>query len=136
LVHAGGGLDARGSQSDPARELILGAGIDAGRVTFESTSTNTCEDARSTHELVLPAEEEVWLLVTSAAHVPRAVACFRAAGWEVTPYPTDFKGDLSVLSSEVLNNLVVLDYAAHEWVGLVYYRLRGWTREFFTRPSS
>ncbi len=33
---------------------------------------------------------EVWLLVTSAAHMPRAVGCFRRAGFSVAAYPVDF----------------------------------------------
>jgi uncharacterized SAM-binding protein YcdF (DUF218 family) len=31
-----------------------------------------------------------WLLVTSAWHMPRALATFRAGGWSVTPYPVDY----------------------------------------------
>jgi uncharacterized SAM-binding protein YcdF (DUF218 family) len=31
-----------------------------------------------------------WLLVTSARHMPRALSTFRAAGWNVTPYPVDY----------------------------------------------
>ena len=38
-----------------------------------------------------PKPEEQWVVVTSAHHVPRTMACFRAVDWSVTPYPGDFK---------------------------------------------
>ena len=67
--------------------------------------------------------------------MPRAMACFRAVGWEVIPYPTDFGGGPSRCHSGSSDNLEDLDFAAHEWLGLVYYRLRGYTNELFPAPS-
>jgi uncharacterized SAM-binding protein YcdF (DUF218 family) len=66
--------------------------------------------------------------------MPRAVACFRATGWEVTPYPTDFARGPEPFYFGLAANLEDLDLAAHEWVGLLYYRLRGFTDEIFPRP--
>ena len=116
LVHSGGSDDPLKNQSLVAQALILGAGVAPERVVFE------------------PGASEVWLLVTSAAHMPRAVGCFRAAGWEPTPYPADFQTGESPWSFGLTDNLHVLDFAAHEWVGLVYYRLRGHTNALFPAP--
>jgi uncharacterized SAM-binding protein YcdF (DUF218 family) len=129
LVHSG----AR--QSQVARTLILGTGVAPGRVVFEARSRDTCESAGATRELVAPGAGERWLLVTSAAHMPRAVACFRAADWDVVPYPTDFRHGSTPWSFDAVSNLATLDYAAHEWLGLVYYRLRGYTEDLFPGPS-
>jgi uncharacterized SAM-binding protein YcdF (DUF218 family) len=66
--------------------------------------------------------------------MPRAVACYRAAGWEVTPYPTAFRRGSAPFSFDLVRNLDDLDHAAHEWVGLLYYRIRGFTNELFPGP--
>ena len=86
LVHTG-----NAAESPIARSLILGTGVDPTRIRFDDRATNTCDSARATQALVEPKAGEHWLLVTSAAHMPRAMACFRAVGWEVVPYPTDFR---------------------------------------------
>jgi uncharacterized SAM-binding protein YcdF (DUF218 family) len=134
LVHSGGGDDISGNQSDVSRELLIGVGLDAERMVFERDSRNTCESAKRSFEQVRPTAAQRWLLVTSAAHVPRAVACFRAAGWELTPYPTDYKQAESAMSFWLFENLEKLDLAAHEWAGLAYYRVTGLTGELFPRP--
>lgn len=137
LVHAGGAPGADGAaQSTAAKRLIFGVGIDAERIEFSDQSRNTCDDARMASERVRPRPDETWLLVTSAVHMPRAVACFRAARWSVTAYPTDYKYALPIdfLSFALTPNLVHIDLAMHEWVGLVVYRLTGRTRELFPAP--
>ena len=135
LLHSGGGADAAENQSDVSRELLLGVGIDPERITFERDSRNTCESATLSFAEARPTPEQRWLLVTSAAHMPRAVACFRAAGWQPIPYPTDYKQGKSFVSFWLFDNLEKLDLATHEWLGLAYYRMRGLTAELFPRPS-
>jgi len=61
------------------------------------------------------------LLVTSAVHMPRSMACFRAPGWEVTPYPADFSRGPEAFHFGLVDNLADLDEAVHEWAGLVFY---------------
>lgn len=121
-------------QTPVARDVILGAGIDPTRIRFDDGSANTCESARATRELMQPTPSERWLLVTSSFHMPRAMGCFRAANWEVTPYPADFRRGRSAFHWGLVGNLEDLDLAAHEWLGLVYYRLRGYTHELFPAP--
>ena len=135
LVHSGGGGDSVGNQSDVSRELILGTGVDSARIVFERDSSNTCESADRSFEEIKPEAAQNWLLVTSAAHMPRAVACFRAAGWRTIPYPTDYKQGSSVVSFWLFDNLEKLDFAAHEWLGLAYYRGAGLTAELFPQPN-
>lgn len=134
LVHSGGSADAQLDQSAVAREILLGTGIAAQRVTFENRSGNTCASARRIRSLVDASAEETWLLVTSAVHMPRAMACFRAAGWDVVPYPADYQTGASLWWFGFADNLMLLDLAAHEWVGLAYYRLRGVTEELYPAP--
>src|SRR5688500_13294775 len=118
LIHSG-----TFAESPIARSLILGTGVAPDRIRFDDQSTNTCGSARTTRALVEPQAGERWLLVTSAVHMPRSVACFRAVGWDVIPYPTDFQRGPNPLHLGLVDNLEGLDLAAHEWLGLVYYRL-------------
>jgi uncharacterized SAM-binding protein YcdF (DUF218 family) len=131
LVHSGDTVPD--SESAVARQLLLGAGIDPQRIVFENKSRITCESPRATLDVVAVDASQRWLLVTSAMHMPRAVACFRAAGWDVTPYPTNFRRGSEPFSA-LPDNLEDVDLATHEWVGLLYYRLRGYTRELFPGP--
>lgn len=135
LVHSGGGTSGSPlNQSQIARRVILGTGVEPERVLFEDRSRNTCESARLVQAAVTPAPGERWLLVTSAFHMPRSMACFRAVDWAVTAYPTDFQRGAIPWSFDLVANLAHFDLAAHEWVGLAYYRLRGFTRELYPSP--
>ena len=135
VVHSGGGgpVESNGrtlsGESKVAAAILLGAGIAPDRLTLEGRSRNTCENAALSKKRVKPKAEERWLLVTSAFHMPRAMACFRASDWEVIAYPTDFKRSPNLRFDPTLfsfvGNLGTLDQAAHEWLGLAYYRLRG-----------
>ena len=58
---------------------------------LESRSRNAAENAAFTKELVKPKPGERWLLVTSAQHMPRAVGCFRRAGFPVEAYPVGWR---------------------------------------------
>jgi uncharacterized SAM-binding protein YcdF (DUF218 family) len=113
-------------------------GGDPARVYVESRPRTTFEDAQYSAALLKPKPSERWLLVTVALHVPRAVGCFRAAGFQVQPYPVGFRTsdplDLFApypAGSEAFFNL---DFVAKEWIGLIAYRLMGRTDALFPGP--
>jgi uncharacterized SAM-binding protein YcdF (DUF218 family) len=96
----------------------LGRGIDPSRVILETKSTSTFENAIFCATLVKPKAQDRWLLVTGALHMPRALASFQKAGFQVEPWPiyNDAPSERSLVAS-----------AVHEWVGLVAYRFLGRT---------
>ena len=88
--------------------------------------------------LANPKPGERWLLVTSAYHMPRAMAAFRAVGFPVEAYPVDWRTrgpmDASRPFSSLAEGLRRTDAAVHEWIGLIAYRLGGQTAELFPAP--
>ena len=141
LVLSGGtgGLIYRDlDEAGVAKALLSGLGIAPERLELESRSRDTYENAVFSRDLIKPEPGSVWLLVTSAFHIPRAVGCFRRAGFAVTAYPTDyrtrgpddrFRGFYS--SSDGLRRL---DIVTREWIGLAAYNLAGRTATFFPQP--
>ena len=97
--------DARIIFSGGSASLVLGApleaplrskelealGIGHDRITAEEQSRNTIENAVFSRLIAHPKPGESWLLVTSAFHMPRAIAAFRAAGFPVEAYPVDWR---------------------------------------------
>ena len=85
-----------------------------------------------------PGDGETWLLVTSAWHMPRAVGCFRKAGFPVIPYPVDLRAPGPRYAwrgfYEVARGLRLTDVVTKEWVGLVAYRLMGRTDALLPGP--
>jgi uncharacterized SAM-binding protein YcdF (DUF218 family) len=120
-----------------ARRLFDSLGVAPGRVIYEDQSRNTRENAVFTHRLIAPPAGQKWLLITSAFHMPRAVGVFRKAGWTIVPYPVSYityDGDYSFWRAP-LGALRNLSAGVHEWIGLVAYRLMGWSDSLFPGPA-
>jgi uncharacterized SAM-binding protein YcdF (DUF218 family) len=113
-------------------------GVAHERITAEEQSRNTIENAVFSWLLANPKPGERWLLVTSASHMPRAIAAFRAAGFPVEAYPVNWvtrgRPDTAELFASFAGGLAMTDYAMHEWVGLAVYRITGRTSELFPAP--
>jgi uncharacterized SAM-binding protein YcdF (DUF218 family) len=142
LVFAGGGPMLRGGsfrEADASREVMIWLGMDTSRVIFERESRNTFENVVNAKALVHPAQGEVWLLVTSAFHMPRAVGVFRAEGWPVVPYPVDYQTgageDDPALSAGFLENLGQSSLTLKEWVGLLANHWLGHSDSLFPAPQ-
>lgn len=126
-------------EADVIAPLWEQIGLDGRRVHYESQSRNTWENAVLTLPIARPQAGETWLLVTSAFHMPRAVGCFRHAGWTILPFPVDYKTGRSFafdLSLNPAGRLASLNAAVHEWLGLIFYRLTGKADSLFPGPAT
>jgi uncharacterized SAM-binding protein YcdF (DUF218 family) len=142
IVFTGGSGALIGDRPDEARfalPLLESFGIPASRIALESASRDTWENATMTKALISPRPGERWLLVTSAHHMPRAVGCFRRAGFPVEPYPVDWRTagvDDLLRPFEVLSGgLGRTDVAMREWIGLLVYWITDRTSALFPGPE-
>ena len=132
LVFSGGSgalIQGVSTEAEFARSLLTDLGIPPGRVLYEDKSRTTEESVPLLRALVKRDPGEVWVLVTSASHMPRSVGVFRRAGWDVLPWPTGphARTGLFPMSRPFGAKLAALDAAAHEWAGLLGYWLTGRT---------
>lgn len=94
---------------------------------LDTKSGNTAENALFSANVLKPEGIRKILLVTDGMHMPRAQEIFEKSGFEVIPAPTAMlaRGPLQPLdfipSGEGLRRS---HYAMHEWIGLLWYRLR------------
>lgn len=133
--------DMRGA--DIVQAYMQDAGF-AERVIFERQSRNTYENALYSRPIMIdltaarPEDQgKPWLLVTSAFHMPRAVAIFQHLQLPVLPYPVDH-WSLSPASQSLYfnfsDNLRTLKMGVREWIGLLAYRLTGKTDSLLGEP--
>lgn len=141
IVFSGGGAGVLREERPAGRQVAAfwqAAGIGAERIVFEERSLTTFENAVETKRLLQPRDGQVFLLVTSAAHMPRSVATFRHAGFNVVAYPVDFRtkdaADVWRPFDQLGAGIKRLDDAAREWVGLIGYWLLGRSSALFPAP--
>jgi uncharacterized SAM-binding protein YcdF (DUF218 family) len=126
LVFSGGEgrLWATGvSEAQLAKAFYAEQGTDMARVTLEGGSRTTRENAQRVAALLGDRCQRPWLLVTSAWHMPRAMAEFEAVGCKVTAYPVDFRTGAATDWTEysLAHSLLRWQTALHEWLGLGVY---------------
>lgn len=124
------------TEADATAKLLIADGLEPGRLTLEDRSRNTIENAIFSKQIAEPRSGEVWLLVTSAMHMPRAAGCFRHVGWEIVPYPVDYRtgAGWTPEAFDFAGRLELVEQAAREWVGLTAYRLLGRIDALFPAP--
>jgi len=133
LLMSGGTLawqGARQPETEAMRRFLLDLGVPDAALLFEDRSRTTRENALYSAELIRARGFQRVLLVTSALHMPRALASFRAVGIEAIPAPTDF--EVMPESPHPLRwlpdaeALAASTRALKEYLGLWGYRWRGW----------
>jgi uncharacterized SAM-binding protein YcdF (DUF218 family) len=141
VVFTSGAVTYRGVRAtgaEAAGVIFRDLGISADRFVPESASRNTWENAVYTKALVHPQPGQLWLLVTSAHHMPRAMGAFRKVRFAVEPWPVDYrtadKYDWYRTFEAPSEGLRRLDLAVHEWIGLVTYWMMGRSDELFPGP--
>jgi uncharacterized SAM-binding protein YcdF (DUF218 family) len=119
------------AEADLLRELLVEWGVPSEAIFLEGSSRNTRENAIYSKNLVDSIHCEETLLVTSAAHMPRALAAFRSVGVSVIPVSTDVHvvdegglGPTAFLPSA--GALAMTSEALREWIGQGFYALKGW----------
>lgn len=116
------------SEASIAERVFIDLGITPERLLLEGRSRNTTENARYSLALAAPDADEIWVLVTSAFHMPRAMHSFKAAGWAgLVPWPVDYRSSAFAdgIGWNLTRNLRVLNISIRERLGQLTYRLRG-----------
>ena len=116
------------SEAGLTRDLLIRFGIAPERIVLEERSRDTFENARESEKLFAGPDDR-WLLVTSAAHMPRAMAAFGQRAAQLIPCCADYKtqgpADDDRFFGSAAHGWLCADIAAHEWLGLIAYRLSG-----------
>jgi uncharacterized SAM-binding protein YcdF (DUF218 family) len=140
LVFTGGSAALLAVQAPEAiamGRLLEALGVARERITLESRSRDTYENAVLTSRMVNPAAGERWLLITTAWHMPRAMGCFRRAGFAVEPWPVDYRTSGRIepwLKTGIPEGLRQMDFIVREYAGLATYYLTGRTGALLPGP--
>lgn len=111
-----------------SQRVLLDLGVAPERLLLEERSRTTAENAAFSLPLAPAGRSGSWVLVTSAFHMPRAMATFCAAGWTgLVAWPTDHRslGGAIRPDWDLAGHLAGLNLAAREWIGWLAYRVTG-----------
>jgi uncharacterized SAM-binding protein YcdF (DUF218 family) len=141
LVFTGGSASRTGkfTEADIVRAYLAQLGIPSDRIIYEAKSRNTYENAVFSKRLLQPSPTDLWVLVTQAISVPRAVGTFQKSGWNVIPFPAGYLTsgpNPGIVSANISGGFELGSVAAHEWIGLIAYWLMGYSSEAFPGASS
>ncbi|MEC9347166.1 MAG: YdcF family protein [Pseudomonadota bacterium] len=119
------------SESEMIRDLLVEFGVSPEVILLEGRSQNTRQNASGAAALMARHGITRALLVTSGAHMPRAMATFRRAGIDVVPATAEVSvtsvGRLTLLDFlPSASALAGTTFALKEHLGLLVYSLKGW----------
>lgn len=127
LLIAGGRPDAAAESEAWIMAQVLQQDFAVPARWLETESSNTAENAAFSAAILQPLQiMRIWL-VTDAVHMRRAQRVFRQHGFEPLAAPTTFmaQGPLGLMDFvPQARELARSNYALHEWIGLLWYRVR------------
>lgn len=115
---------------DPKSTRVIGQalielGLPPEKLRLENASRTTADSAVNLKSML---GSEPFFLITSAGHMPRSLGVLEKQGLKAIAAPTDYQLPKNWWEAELRPSpsaLVVSDLALHEYIGLVWYRLRG-----------
>jgi len=111
--------------------LLREIGVDSSAILIDKKARTTAEHPRYVAAILdsLHVAKKI-ILVTSAAHMYRAMGVFKKAGFDVYPAATDFRGNGRIIEEfddlfPQASSLDDMTAAIHEVYGIVGYRVMG-----------
>ncbi len=134
LLTGGSGnvLGEKVSEAKMTKELLLRLGVPEEDIIVEPDSRNTYENAVFTKRILeKDYPNATCLLITSAFHMRRSIACFKKAGVQFKPYSVDFIGERIQIHPESMiipdkHGFYNWELLIKEWIGYVVYKLKGY----------
>ena len=124
----GGGENERTLAAN-MKKVLIDLSIDTHKITTETSSKSTIENANALKTLLPPTDNQTIVLATSLLHVKRAAATFEKAGYRVCHLNIDTlyskpKPPVSLLP--YLSGLTKSTRVCHEWIAWFVYRFKGY----------
>ena len=131
ILVSGGSLDTNNTSESEAKQtkLILQSwGVQIDAIVTEEQSKNTRQNMLETVKLLAGTPTKSILLVTSAMHMPRAMAIFNTSDLEVIPVPSNriIGHSATHIKNRWIPNAISLSgssKALREHLGLLYFNL-------------
>jgi uncharacterized SAM-binding protein YcdF (DUF218 family) len=117
------------AESEAMRDLLIENGVPPSRILVESGSQDTHDQALKIPALLAAYDIDRFVLITSPTHMLRALLSFEKAGLDPIPVLANKRSSTQPQGFPLQPNLSALDdsrTALREWMGLLYYALRGW----------
>jgi len=136
LIFVGGHQQQDGVTYRESRSLdtlIAIAGLPSSQVFINDDSNDTFDNALKAKAILLKQQLSHSVLITSAAHMPRAVGVFKQQNIAITPFPVEYKASNRpqwFIQFSLVKKLALIEYASHEWLGLLKYYLLGMSQTF------
>lgn len=127
LVVSGGRIFGPVSSARKMADMAMGLGVDPTDIVLEDNSMDTRDEAMMMKNIV---RNDVFVLVTSAYHMPRSMALFQGQGLNPVPAPTQYLiSEEKSLDPWMLfpssENLHKAEAAIHELLGLMAAGIMG-----------
>lgn len=133
MISGGSGrlvTDARREANELFNAMVL-MGVPANDMMIENESRNTYESAVNVAMVLKDSPADQFLLITSAFHMRRSVACFKKAGFDIDSFSTDFYTHPRYFTPDVLlipraDSIMIWQKLFKEWTGMVAYKAAGY----------
>lgn len=129
MISSGGAPPGNAPSSEVMRDALVRLGVPRQQILLESSSRNTHDEAVLVATMLQSIGAQQAILVTSLIHMPRSLGAFRAAGVHATPAPVR-EPETVVTRADAwrpsASGVLFSSQLVHEFIGLGYYRLRGW----------
>lgn len=125
LILSGGHVFGKPAAAGIMQNIAVILGVDPKNIILEAGSRDTRDEV---HYLKKQLDKKPFILVTSAYHMPRAIALFKEAGLNPIAAPTQYFSDSDrdrikyYLPSA--NYLIMSDIALHEYFGRLWAKIR------------
>ena len=120
-------------EANKFKKVMIMMGVPEMDIFIENKTRNTYESAVEVKKMLdsLQVKAEDCLLITSAFHMRRSLACYRKANLDVEPFSTDFYAQPRFFYPDVLlipsvEAIVLWHKLFKEWIGLIAYKFAGY----------
>lgn len=135
LISGGSGrlVNTASREAKQFKEAMLLMGIPEDSIIIEDKTRNTRESAVEVKKIItrLKYKDENCLLITSAFHMRRSLACYNKAGIIPDNFTTDFYAHprqyyFDILFIPKIEAFVIWHILVREWLGMAAYKLAGY----------